>query len=355
MPEKKNEKKNEKKRYDDVAEGNPEGDKYAIYEQTYDPEWQNNQWRRVPKAPKHKPKKGDAEVIATLADETAGLEGGFTITYQPARFETTFLRDSVRTFFEQDLIVDILAQVKGGKEASVYRCVAHPTVDVPLLAAKVYRPRQFRNLSNDAAYREGRQVLKDDGRPIKATDHRIQRALNKKSSYGVQVAHTSWLMYEFKTLERLYAAGAAVPKPYATSENAILMAYIGDAQRAAPTLHESALPPDEAPGLFAEVIRNIDLMLQQGWIHGDLSAYNILYWQGAITLIDFPQVVNVANNSRAAQILERDIVRVCQYFAGQGVQSDPTQLTQDLWRRYQRLDDKARLADFSRFTEEAIR
>lgn len=335
----------------DLDEVSQEIDKYAIYEQTYDPEWQNNQWRRDRKAQKHQPKKTAAAVLATLVDETVGLEGGFTTTYQPARFEEGFLRDSVRTFFEQALITDILAQIKGGKEASVYRCVAHPTVSTPLLAAKVYRPRQFRNLSNDAAYREGRQVLKDDGRPVKPNDHRIQRALNKKTTYGVQVAHTSWLMYEFTTLARLYAAGAAVPKPYATSENAILMAYIGDEQRAAPTLQESRLTVEEAPRLFAEVIRNIDLMLQQGWIHGDLSAYNILYWQGAITLIDFPQVVNVTNNSSAYEILARDVIRVCQYFESQGVPNAPEELVNTLWERYQRTDVKDRLADFSRFTE----
>lgn len=345
---------NANKRQHNVDESNIDADKYASYEQAYDPEWENNQWRRERKAKKHNPKKAETAIIAALADETVGLEGGFAITYKPARFETAFLRDSVRFFFEQALITDILAQVKGGKEASVYRCVGHPTMDAPLLAAKVYRPRQFRNLSNDAAYREGRQVLKDDGRPVKASDHRIQRALNKKSNYGVQVAHTSWLMYEFKTLERLHAAGAAVPKPYATSENAILMAYIGDEQRAAPTLQESALTPEEAPRLFAEVMRNIDLMLQQGWIHGDLSAYNILYWQGTLTLIDFPQVVNVTNNSHAQQVLERDIVRVCQYFATQGVQSKPEQITRELWARYQRNDPKDRIADFSRFVEEPM-
>lgn len=340
------------KRQHHFDEINTEFDKYAIYEQAYDPEWENNQWRRQRKAKKHNPKKAQTEIIAALADETMGMEGGFTITYKPARFEHAFLRDSVRIFFDQALITDILAQVKGGKEASVYRCVGHPTMAAPLLAAKVYRPRQFRNLSNDATYREGRQVLKDDGRPVKASDQRIQRALNKKTTYGVQVAHTSWLMYEFKTLERLHAAGAAVPKPYATSENAILMAYVGDEQRAAPTLQESALTVEEAPHLFAEVMRNIDLMLQQGWIHGDLSAYNILYWQGTITLIDFPQVVSVVNNSHALDVLERDVARICQYFTTQGVHSKPEQIVKELWARYQRNDPKDRLADFSRFVEE---
>jgi hypothetical protein len=152
---------NANKRQHNVDESNIDADKYASYEQAYDPEWENNQWRRERKAKKHNPKKAETAIIAALADETVGLEGGFAITYKPARFETAFLRDSVRLFFEQALITDILAQVKGGKEASVYRCVGHPTMDAPLLAAKVYRPRQFRNLSNDAAYREGRQVLKD--------------------------------------------------------------------------------------------------------------------------------------------------------------------------------------------------
>ncbi len=325
-------------------------DKYTIYEQTHDPDWQSNQWRQARKTPK--PKKTDADFMAALADETVGLEGGFHITYKPARFEEAFLRDSVRAFFDMALITDILAQVKGGKEASVYRCVGHPTLEAPFVAAKVYRPRKLRNLSNDAMYREGRVVLKEDGQAIKASDHRIQRALNKKTTYGVQVAHTSWLMYEFKTLERLHQVGAAVPKPYATSENAILMAYIGDDYRAAPTLHESSLNAGEAPQLFADVIHNIDLMLQQGWIHGDLSAYNILYWAGKITLIDFPQVVNVANNAHAYTILERDITRVCQYFAIQGVQSKPTQIAKELWTRHQRTNPQDRVADFSRFVEE---
>ena len=340
------------KRNADSDEGGTERDPYAVYERTYDPNWQNTQWRRDRDAKKHKPKKAEATIIAALADEAVGLEGGFRITYKPARFEAGFLRDSVRTFFDQSLIIDILAQIRGGKEASVYRCVGHPITNTPLLAAKVYRPRQFRNLSNDAVYREGRLVLKEDGRAVKGSDQRIQRALNKKSTYGVQVAHTSWLMYEFKTLERLHAAGAAVPKPYATSENAILMAYIGDATQAAPTLQESRLTPAEAPHLFNEVMRNIDLMLQQGWIHGDLSAYNILYWQGAITFIDFPQVVNVANNSHAYGVLERDVTRVCQYFATQGVHSQPEKIAKELWARYERTDPNARLADFSRFVEE---
>src|SRR5688500_2115717 len=97
-------------------------------------------------------------------------------------------------------------------------------------------------------------------------------------------------MYEYTTMARLHGAGAAVPRPYAAGENAILMTYYGDEQRAAPTLNEVHLSKAEATPLFEEVLRNIELLLQHGQIHGDLSAYNILYWQGSVVLIDFPQV-----------------------------------------------------------------
>lgn len=273
---------------------------------------------------------------ATVADlvEAPDRESGFKTTYRPSRHEEGWLLESLQTFYEQNLIADVLGQVKGGKEASVYRCAAHPATGGGLLAAKVYRPRRFRNLRNDKMYREGRPVLTADGSVVKTSDHRIMRALGKKTDFGVQVQHTSWLMYEYTTLQRLHAAGAAVPRPVAAGENAILMGYQGDANRAAPTLSEVNLPPEEAGPLFDEALWNIEQMLGLGLIHGDLSAYNILYWQGAITVIDFPQVADIAANPNAYALLERDITRVCEYFARQEVESDPAVLMDDLWRRY---------------------
>ena len=257
--------------------------------------------------------------------------GAFVTTYHPARYEEIWLRDSLRDFYSSHFISDVLAQIKGGKEATVYRCAAHPRLEMPLVAAKIYRPRMFRNLRNDKLYRQGRPILTAEGRAAKNSDQRLMRAIGKKSAFGVQVEHTSWLMYEYTTLERLYQAGAAVPQPFAVAANAILMGYIGDADRAAPTLNEITLSTAEAPRLFQEVLRNIALMLQLDLIHGDLSAYNILYWEGEITLIDFPQVTACQTNEDAAFILQRDITRICEYFARFGVVSDPVAIMDDLW------------------------
>ena len=197
---------------------------------------------RAPRDPRNERQRFEAHraEIQKVA-EVADLDNVWETTYTPARYEGIFLKDSLQPFFEQDQIVDIMALVKGGKEASVYLCKAHYSVGVDWIAAKVYRPRQFRNLRNDALYREGRNFLTaEDGRPqaVKARDERTARAVKKKTAFGAKVRHTSWLMYEFSTLQELHKAGVPVPMPYGVGENAILMEYIGDERMAAPTLHE---------------------------------------------------------------------------------------------------------------------
>lgn len=307
---------------------------YEQYETLFDPMQTDRQARRKRK-PKvmHKPKKSAREVIAEIAD-AAGLEGGFETTYQPGLFEEEWLLSSLRAFYDMDYISDVLARVRGGKEASVYRCQATPKTGVALAAAKVYRPRKFRNLRNDALYREGRAYLKADGKAIKKNEHGLMRAIGKKTQLGEQLEHTSWLMYEYTTLKTLYAAGASVPQPLAVAENAILMGYCGDEFTAAPTLNTVTLEAGEAEPLFAEVLRNVELMMQHGLIHGDLSAYNLLYWDGQITLIDFPQVIDYRSNPSAHNVLQRDIQRVCDYFATQGLHRDAEAIADHLWNRY---------------------
>jgi RIO kinase 1 len=323
--------------------------RYELYEQMYDPdvaEAERSSFDTKNARPKPK-KKAEKSVVAELSNEADARDGVFLTTYKPARFEEVWLRDSLRPFYEMDLVKDVLAIVKGGKEANVYRCLGGPSTP-ELVAAKVYRPRQFRNLSNDGMYREGRETLAADGKVVKKNDHRVMRALGKKSSFGTQVAHTSWLMYEFNTLKNLHQAGATVPEPISVAENAILMSYIGNRHIAAPTLHEVSLDYPTARRLFDQVIHNIETMLSANWIHGDLSAYNILYWEGEITLIDFPQVTNAVGNSNARFILTRDVQRVCDYFTLQGLTINARGLADHLWQRFEIRSENEVQADLSR-------
>ena len=271
-------------------------------------------------------------VRAASADFLKGQDDSsrsFDFTYQAARFEEWWLLESLGDFYEHKWITDVLRRLKGGKEASVYLCRPGGELDTDLVAAKVYRPRSLRNLKNDGTYRTGRVDLDAEGNAVvKEAD---VYAIQKRSGYGEELRHQSWISYEFQTLEMLYAAGADVPKPYVLEKNAILMGYIGDVDNAAPTLNSVTLDRDEVKPLYERVIRNIDLLLSHERVHGDLSAYNILYWDGDITLIDFPQVVYPEANPAAWSIFLRDVTRVCQYFASQGWRRDARKVAAELW------------------------
>jgi RIO kinase 1 len=311
-------------------------DPYEEYEDRFNPLRTDRHARRARKPKiKHTPKKAQHQVVEEVADPV-GLEEGFHTTYHPSKYETGWLLQSLESLYDQQLITDVLALVKGGKEANVYCCVAHESTGERLLAAKVYRPRMFRQLRNDHMYREGRDIFMSDGTRLTGQDDRELRAIAKGTAFGQELQHTSWLMHEHKTLQRLYEAGAAVPRPWAIGNNVILMGYIGDESAAAPTLNTVRLDTDEAEPLFQEMLRNVEVMLQLGLVHADLSAYNILYWEGTITLIDFPQVTDLRGNRNAGFILRRDITRVCEYFTQQGVRCDPVALADDLWYRYGR-------------------
>jgi RIO kinase 1 len=287
-------------------------------------EKRNHAQRLPPRAPKRL-SAGDESFVQTQDDSTRT----FQFTYKAARFEAGWLLDSLGYFYEEHWISDVLRKVKSGKEASVYLCRAGEQVDAPLVAAKVYRPRMLRNLKNDQAYRLGREILDENGRRI--VDLGMLKAQKKRSVYGEQIRHQSWIAHEFTALEALCEAGADVPRPYTMANNAILMGYLGDETFPAPLLSEVTLEDEETVPLFERILHNLDLLLSGGRVHGDLSAYNILYWQGDIALIDFPQVVPALGNPNAYTIFQRDLTRLCEYFIGQGLPLQPAHLAAELW------------------------
>ena len=273
-----------------------------------------------------------APPLAAPPDDLAAMgaaEGAFNFSYHASRHEAAWLKSSLAGLYHQQWLDDVVGLIKGGKEATVYLCQAHASAGTDFLAAKVYRPRMFRNLKNDSEYQVGRLKLDSSGNVI--TNEGMLNAIRHKTAYGWQLSHTSWIEFEFQTLAALYQAGGDVPRPYARDDNAILMDYIGEPGRPAPLLSEVTLGAREARRLFDRALHTVELLLQQGRIHSDLSAYNILYWEGAIALIDFPQVIDVAANPNALRIFRRDIARLAEYFIRQGVRVDARRLADRLW------------------------
>jgi RIO kinase 1 len=226
-------------------------------------------------------------------------------------------------FFEDDLITEVIRVVKSGKEGTVYCCRAAERTGEELLAAKVYRPPEHRLFHNSAVYQEGRWM----------PDKRLRRAMANKSRAGRSVQADTWVGHEYRTLRMLHDAGAAVPRPFARSGQALLMSYVGDLDAPAPLLQHADIRPADAEPLFRRLLQEIELWLSCGRVHADLSAFNILYWDDQPTVIDFPQAVDPEENMNARELLTRDIANLCRFFARFGIRADAETLASGLWRQ----------------------
>jgi len=273
----------------------------------------------------------DEEQLASQGSQSN--KPAFNPTLLASRRDSPWILSSLTPFYDQHLITDVLHEAHSGKEATVYCCAAHPSTGVEYLAAKVYRPRMFRALRNDAVYRYSR-VQRDEQGQAEHGNSRRGSAATRKTERGRAAQVAAWIDYEYQTQRLLHYYGANVPRPFAQIGNAVLMEYIGDLDEPAPRLSDVELEAGEAQPLFDCILHNIELALTHGRIHGDLSAYNILYWQGAVTLIDFAQAVDPYHNSDVFSLLARDIERTCHYFARYGVQCDALELARDLWTRH---------------------
>ena len=238
------------------------------------------------------------------------------------RFE---IEASLEPLFADGLITEVLGLVRKDKEANVYCCRGSRWSGREYVAVKVYRSLEQRGFRNDADYQLGRD------RPLSG---QAKRALANKSRQGRLVQAGVWTHSEFETLQLLYAAGANVPEPISCSGNAILMEFIGDGAQAAPMLARVALSADEARNCLRQILDNVTLWLRCDRIHGDLSVYNVLYRDGGIVVIDFPQAVDPRFNHNARHLLERELENVCGHFAPAGLHPDARRIANEMWHRY---------------------
>jgi len=130
------------------------------------------------------------------------------------------------------------------------------------------------------------------------------------------------MAHEWATLGRLHDAGVTVPPPVERVENGYRMAFIGDGEQAAPRLADVDLDLVTARRVWRELQRDIQRMLDAELVHGDLSAFNILWWHDRPVIIDFSQAVDAVVHPAARDLLRRDVERTAEYFRRQGVSID---------------------------------
>jgi RIO kinase 1 len=233
--------------------------------------------------------------------------------------------DVFQEFTDAGHITGVDRTIKSGKEGTVYLCRANPATGAEFYAAKIYRARDVRTFKDDAVYKEGRSLARMD---------REKRAVAKKTRFGRLFDDALWIGNEAEALRRLAGTGADIPRLIASSGNALLMEYIGDASSPAPQLRSVRLDAATANVVWERLVWNIETFLANNVVHGDLSPYNVLWWEDEIRIIDFPQQVDPRKNPNAEDLLRRDLGVLATHFRRFGVDVDAEAIVDDLWMRF---------------------
>lgn len=129
----------------------------------------------------------------------------------------------------------------------------------------------------------------------------------------------------------MWELGAPVPYPVQVNGTELLMEFIGDANGvAAPRLAAVRSDRDELADLYDQIVDLMRIFAAAGFAHGDLSAYNLLVHEGRVRVIDLPQMVDIIANPQGLDLLHRDCVNICDWFARRRVERDAEELFAEL-------------------------
>lgn len=199
--------------------------------------------------------------------------------------------------------IQLIKPIKSGKEACVW-LVSSLLVEngKELFALKVYNENIIK--SSNALYIQGKHFK----------ERSVRKAVSKRNRYGKEVIHKLWTRREFYMLEKFYNLDANVPKVYDFTDNAILMEYFGDFDLPAPKLVSVKLSSKIASEFYKEILRSIQIFLDNGIVHGDLSEHNILVWNNKPYIIDFPQSIDIRKNDNWEWMYKRDLENIESFF-----------------------------------------
>jgi RIO kinase 1 len=241
-------------------------------------------------------------------------------------------RPAPEWLIEESFVDRPVGVLQSGKEAEVFLVERRGTSSTCLLAHKRFRPRhpsigELRALGfskgtiyrHDVVYRQGWHLSSRD-----------RRAVETHTRHGQDVTAAVWPVNELEMLTRAWHAGASVPYPVGHLDDGILMGYIGDAEQAAPRVVAARLDRSELDDAWRQLVDSLRCLAGDGIVHGDLSVYNLLWWQGRVVLIDFPQAVDASTNADAPDLLHRDLQNVGEWFGRRGVKVEVEALFAEL-------------------------
>ena len=187
---------------------------------------------------------------------------------------------ALRTFSERDTIEGVGAPLGVGKESDV-------------LEVQSYKPLALK------FHREGFTEF---------------REVTRERDYTADNQHVSWLYTARKAAEREYDAleslfpDVSVPRPVDQNRHAIVMGKFDAVE-----LDRTKLADDQAIGVLDLILRKVAAAYAAGYVHADMSEYNVAISESGVTIFDWPQSVPT-DHENARELLNRDVENLISYF-----------------------------------------
>ncbi|WP_439025381.1 RIO1 family regulatory kinase/ATPase domain-containing protein [Haloarchaeobius sp. DT45] len=140
------------------------------------------------------------------------------------------------------------------------------------------------------------------------------REVMRERDYTSDRDHVSWLYTarkaaerEYERLESLYP-DVSVPRPIDHNRHAIVMEKMDGVE-----LSRAKLESAQVVGVLDLVVREMATAYREGFVHADMSEYNVFVSESGVTVFDWPQAVPTEHDN-AEEFLERDLRNIVGYF-----------------------------------------
>jgi RIO kinase 2 len=140
------------------------------------------------------------------------------------------------------------------------------------------------------------------------------REVQKEREYTSDRDHVSWQYTARKAAEREYEAletlypDVSVPQPIDQNRHAIVMEKLAGVELARTKLEDEQVIP-----VLELVLDEMQTAYHEGFVHADMSEYNVFVSSEGVTVFDWPQAVPT-DHENARELLERDVTNVVGYF-----------------------------------------
>ena len=136
----------------------------------------------------------------------------------------------------------------------------------------------------------------------------------------------AWAQREYRNLLNAREAGVNAPTPFVVKNNVLIMEMVGK-ESPAPKLKD--VFPKKPDQFFDDIIGNVKKLYNYGYVHGDLSQFNILNNDEKAVLIDMSSTTPL-KDLNAKKYLKRDLKVICDFFTKKGYGVDYLEILNSL-------------------------